>query len=867
MDDPWGSPWASNDAPSENDPPLPSSRMNTPSSQINTSSSRTTNSFFLSPPPKAFFGGSGTSLPATQSPWPGSSRDNDDGFNNIWTTAADRGVDGVADGQNEWGGAWGGESGYVQPPPRLSPRLSTSGKESPLALAWPENAAASPVFLGGHSRSRTPSLFRHASPDPWATELSLTNRSDLDLSNPSPVKAATSNAPTIETGRVEQASHASHIVAANDREHRDEEEDAMEGARTDKGDSDPRTGLGLVHEDTNTGFHEDTNTRKQGPAVCEPPSRSSSTCTLDSHDGPDGPDRQDSPITSIDEDRGTRIQNNNMRKTSGKVQELVGIYDDLARAVSEEPASLDRHEASQTRAVNHEKSRDRRGFEDNEDNEDNDDNDGAGFGDFENAFANADGATESPGSASFSSEFSSTPRAETKDIFTREPQHEREEDSTTMTETPYVRPQKAPNRFRHVVFDTNLTENLNKLFPDLSSGSLPKDFLPSDSTEGEVSDHIVTDSFATISERKSWYRISRFGSMRKHNSGDDENYHRVTWQASQLHDDTVKIVRRWMEEDSYAGKAILGGTKRMGFFDWDSDAAPVKLDEVFRRKKSAVTKHMRTTSIPAGNTTVIQNNTSAAERPYRNSTGISLPMELLPGSQPTTPVVPGFGWNSEAPATRPVHNNSPTTNLAPAPTSTPRETAPISREAPKETASRRLEPIQVTSTDEEEEEEEEDDWGEMVSSPRVAETIVEPNISAFLPTEKNNEPTPRPSLAISNNVDKLTELKSPPPEGTRLPPSDPWLFSDFSVLDKPRQSLHLPRGHASQAVEGAIVPESKSSLHNRNSLDTSRSKAPLADIPLKGTAVHSDLPRNESQDDIIVQRILQSLPDLSYMLR
>ncbi|KAI0865847.1 hypothetical protein F4860DRAFT_460571 [Xylaria cubensis] len=784
MDDPWGSPWASNDAPAENDPPSSSSRTNT----------------FLSPPPKAFFG----------------NRD-DDGFN-IWT-APDR-ADG-ADSQNEWG-AWG-ESG-VQPP-RLSPRLSASGKESP--LAWPENAAASPVFLG-NSRPRTPSILRHNSPDPWATELSFTNRSDLELPNPS--KASISNIPTIETGQVEQASRAPHIVAgigtrekANDGDYPAKEEFAIEGARTYEKDSDPITGLGLVYEDTNT-------SSKQDPAVREPPSRSSSACTLDSHDGPD---RQDSPITSIDEDRGTRMQNS-MRKTSEKVQELVGIYDDLAGTVSEEPPSFDQHEAART--TSREESQERRGFEDD---------DGAGFRDFEDAFANANGATISPGEASFSSEFSSTPKAETKDIFTREPQHGGDEHGASITETSYAQQQKAPNKFRDIIFDTHLGD-LDKLFPDL-----PDSFHGDSTGSWDVSDHIVNDSFATISERKSWYRISRFGSMRKHNSGDDENYHRVIWQTSQLHDDTVKIVRRWMEEDSYAGKAILGGTKRTGFFDWDSDAAPVKLDEVFRRKKS-LTKHTRTTSIPVGNT-VIQN-TSAVERPYRNSTGISLSMELSSGSQPITPV-PSFGWNSEAPATRPVHQNSQTMNPAPAPTTTPGETA-----------SRRLEPIQITSTDEEED----DDWGEMVSSPRVAETNVETSISAFLPQTptENNEPTPRVSLAISN-IDKPAVLSSPP-KATQIPPSDPWLFSDFSVLDKPKQPHGLPGGHTSQLAEGHTVLESNSTLHDHNSLDTSSSKVSLANVPLKGTADDSNpvnLPRNESQDDIIVQRILQSLPDLSYMLR
>ncbi|KAI1753257.1 hypothetical protein F4782DRAFT_87661 [Xylaria castorea] len=806
MDDPWGSPWASNDAPSENDPP-PSSRKNT----------------FLSPPPKAFFG-NGTSLP-TQSPWSGN-RD-DDSFN-IWT-AADRADS--ADSQNEWG-VWG-ESG-VQPPPRLSPRLGTSGKESP--LAWPENAAPSPAFLG-NSRSRTPSILRHNSPDPWAAELSLTNRSDVEL--PNSLKAATSNAPTIETGQAEQAEQASHMATGigtrentNDEEHLVEEGFAIGGAGAYEENGGPSTSLGLVHEDTNT-------RSKQDPAVCEPLSRPSSTFTLDSHDGPD---RQDSPITSIDEDRGIRIQNN-MRKTSGKVQEMVGKYDGLARAVSEEPPTLGQYESSRT--ASREKSQERSGFEDDN---------GAGFGNFEDALANLDRATASPGGASFSSEFSSTPKAEIKAVFARKPRHEGEEDGTSITEIPHVQPQKVPNKFRDISFDTNLA-NLDKLFPNLPNS------LASSSTESwEVSDHVVSDSFATISERKSWYRISRYGSMRKHNSGDDENYHRVTWQTSQLHDDTVKIVRRWMEEDSYAGKAILGGTKRTGFFDWDSDAAPVKLDEVFRRRKS-VTKHTRTTSIPAGNTAI--QSASAVERPYRNSTGISLPTELSSGSQLITPV-PSFGWNSEAPATHPVHHSSQNMDLAPAPTQT---SAPTPAPALRKIASHRLEPIQITSTDEED-----DDWGEMVSSPRATGTNVETSVSAFplpqAPTE-NHEPTPRLSLAISN-VDEPTELNSLPPKVMQPPPSDPWLFSDFSALDKLKQPHNLSSGHASQAVEGCTVPESNSSLRDRNSLDVSSNKASPASVPSKGTAGDSNplnLLGHDSQDDIIVQRILQSLPDLSYMLR
>ncbi|KAH8166222.1 hypothetical protein CIB48_g1983 [Xylaria polymorpha] len=791
MDDPWGSPWASTDAPSDNDLPPPS-RTNT----------------FLSPPPKAFFG-NGTSLPS-QSPWSGN-RD-DDGFN-IWT-APDR-ADGT-DSPSEWG-VWG-ESG-VQPP-RLSPRLSTSGKESP--LAWPENAAASPVFLG-NSRSRTPSILRHNSPDPWVTELSLTNRSDVEL--PNFLKAATSDTPTIETSQVEQTSQASHVVTENgsrrdinDKRPQAEEGFTLEGSKAYR-DSSPSTDLNLGHEDTNP-------ISNQGPAVYEPPSRPSSTCTIDSHDGPE---RQDSPITSIDEDRGARIQNN-LRKTSGKVQELVGIYDGLARAASEEPPTLSQNEISPTASSNNSR----------EQSEIEDDDDRASFGDLEDASASVERATTSSDEASFFPETLSTPKAEIKDVFIRKSRHEGE-DHTNTTETAHATPQKVPNKFRDMRFDTTLA-HLDKLFPNL-----PDPPFNGSTESGDVSDHVVSDSFATISERKSWYRVSRYGSMRKHNSGDGENYHRVTWQTSQLHDDIVKIVRRWMEEDSYAGKATLGGTKRTGFFDWDSDAAPVKLDEVFRRRKS-VTKHARTTSIPAGNA-VIQG-ASVVERPYRNSTGFSLSTELPAVSQPSIPI-PTFGWNSEAPITRSLHHSSQNKNPVPVPVPAPPVTV-------GQTASHRPAPPQVTSTDEDD-----DDWGEMVSSPCATEA---PSASVFSIPEtpkENHEPTLQLSLAISN-ADQHIVLKSPAPTAMQPTSSDSWV----SGIDKPKQQ-YSPKKNAFQPGEGFTALGAITSLPNRNSLEAPSNKASAASVPLQGTTGASNpfnLPANDNRDDIIVQRILRGLPDLSYML-
>src|SRR6478609_5242817 len=72
------------------------------------------------------------------------------------------------------------------------------------------------------------------------------------------------------------------------------------------------------------------------------------------------------------------------------------------------------------------------------------------------------------------------------------------------------------------------------------------------------SDVIIDDSFTSISERKAWYLMSRPGSMRKHNLGDDENYVRVGWGNSQVREQAIRIVRRWMEEDSITGRVVLG---------------------------------------------------------------------------------------------------------------------------------------------------------------------------------------------------------------------------------------------------------------------------------------------------------------------
>ena len=157
--------------------------------------------------------------------------------------------------------------------------------------------------------------------------------------------------------------------------------------------------------------------------------------------------------------------------------------------------------------------------------------------------------------------------------------------------------------------------------------------------------YILDDSFTNIAERRVWYRIARHGSSRKHNAGGgidaasdaDANYRPVTWATSTTRLDTVKIVRRWMEEDSFTGKPTLGaglysgggGARGINMFGWDSAAEPVTLDQVFKR--------------PAAK--------SGDGDKARGHTH-SRTMSNTPPAASSAAAASAFGWGSDAPVSR-----------------------------------------------------------------------------------------------------------------------------------------------------------------------------------------------------------------------
>ncbi|KAF4980997.1 hypothetical protein FZEAL_3112 [Fusarium zealandicum] len=334
---------------------------------------------------------------------------------------------------------------------------------------------------------------------------------------------------------------------------------------------------------------------------------------------------------------------------------------------------------------------------------------------------------------------------------TEAPQEQLSVIETTKQDEPSHKPVSTAPKPPSTPFSIDLSK-LDDLFP-----SVPASF-----PEPEpVPDVIIDDSFASISERKSWYRLSRFGSMRMHDLGDDENYVRIGWGNSEVRDRAIRIVRRWMEEDSIAGRVVLGrrgGAAGSRIFNWDSSAPQLGISELLGRKS-----HSRQASLnsketaasptaasfgwssnpapsltvaippPASNHSPITETSSEAESSPVEAANTS-PVEAaeatpaFPTKSPTTdrphsPIKP----IPLQPTTRPLSISqpipSPTSPLLPQPHSpvkpTPLRTTtrPISISQPISLPMSPLAQPPENAGWGEDDDDDDDDWGDMVSSP------------------------------------------------------------------------------------------------------------------------------------------------------
>ncbi|KAK4114729.1 hypothetical protein N656DRAFT_749289 [Canariomyces notabilis] len=735
----------------------------------------------LAPPPRAFLSASGSpQVPPIleQSPWGGS----DGGFGD-WAAAPD-----APAAQAGWASGWGALSSSLTPPTRDD----VFGKASP--IAWPGNVA-DPRLANGFG-------FRQPSPDPWASGFPSGRGSIDGASTPrlmvDPASPAHTS-PTV-TPQVDVEMQTERVWDRSDSDNTATPEETAAGVGPLSSDSIPAVN-GQKKEENGTNLDV---ARLSVELAAQDKDYPSSTASNDNTDQEE--ERQDSSNTSIDDERS--IHRPESRKTSGKVQELVVKFDRLARAASQECLPSLRNRSKSPLSLGERDASD----------------DAGEFGDFEEAGQDEPSTLVNAPEEAQPREESPPPKASA----VSSPSSPRRSSLSESTNA----------KFCFLDFVVNL-DAIGKLFETASTGvpNIHNDVSP------EIPDHIIRDSFTEISERKTWYRVSRIGSSRRHNAGDDDSYRRVAWPSSIVHDETIKIVRRWMEEDSIAGRVALGGgvsKTQKNMFGWDSNAEPVALDAVFRKKVCGSRRPSHQSSHVAG------------RRPGSFDNPVEKTLQgSKHGSSGSTGQLPAvFAWSG--PAIPESVTNTSGTPEPPVSTSAVPSMPPIP-------SNPFVDKVKNDDIDEE--------WGEIVSSPaelQPAASQIHSSSSALTVA-----PVPAPQQAI-RPAPSTTATPAPiiAPEAANPGGSadDAWVSVDLSIFEP-----------------GPVQPSSNAgdSARARNSLEALASKPMLAsvstiqaDSSISGTKSSVlDQPKLSSvdaayrNDDEAARRILANLPDLSYMLR
>jgi hypothetical protein len=562
-------------------------------------------------------------------------------------------------------------------------------------------------------------------------------------------------------------------------------------------------------------------------------SRPSSSPSDHSHRDEGG---SDSPRTSLDEPKRAHVQ----RHVSAKVQELVEHFDSLANVevdddnpaigekISAEKVIPGKEEIPQITAVE--------ATEQVDEDEDEDEDD---FGDFEEGQLDVEEAGNTP-----------------------VPVPDPPRSSTPVQTSPPRRVLKKD--FGRVEFGPSVTV-LDKLFSDPEEAAVEKIFIP---------DMVPYNSFTTVEERKAWYRISRYGTMKKHNTGNDENYVRVNWAKSQIRTDTLKTVAHWMEEDRVSGRVVLGGTsKGSSLFGWDDpNGQPMSVESAFASKakkkpQAQALKEVepevprewpkglvrsRSTSKTRSSPSKLQRRSS--HKSQKSSTS-SIEIKPQPQSQSLPSVeLPGLGWSergrdSKAPTPIPqARQDAPIASKAASShrrlTSSSRTSVPPNivvpmkptepRKGPSVTGVSVLSPIIGTPTIPPvpiQSSNDDDDWGEMVSTPA---TPIHPVISVMPDNKKSKGLTGdlqgSMKTSIAANIQTVTSQTTSnlhkilvPSNGLHASSTvDPLssAFDTFGIRSTPPTSNSLT-GDFHQAIDPAIAAPASSNSDPWASVDFS----------------------------------------------
>jgi len=839
MDDPWGSPWTAGEAERDEKPsPTP-----TPAG--------------LEPPPRAVLTSNPTALPtfSAQLAW----GDDGNGFGG-WSTPDP--AAGASAGWGGWAGGNGGDSSAAsQQQLTPAPRYEGFGSTSP--IAWPGSAAManSPAF-GPISRTSSVAHLRQPSPDPWACDF------DPDcyaINRPAgPGDGALSDVSGSSAGQDDKlgVSPSTAIPAEAASTSRSSAE-AVRPAVEYLGDAGDQQQLSVAESRKDGDGRRDADgsgAAERGPPSSRPGSSASSDRRQDG-------EPQDSPVTSIDEEQRARPPVG-QKQTPSKVQGLVEMYDGLSKTSGPDFSATRTHdprvgegheppEGPSDQSSRH----DTRELE--EDSRKIQTHDVGGAPDQENAAA----ASSTP-----------VPPAD---------------DGHSESEAQDGNPVRGsgddgaqPDRRPTFSVDYQLLDQLFSLPPRTTGGE------DATAVDAYVPDHVLVDSFTTIAERKTWYRISRQGPLRRHNVGDDDNYRRVVWAASTIREETMLVVRRWTEEDSFSGRPTLGGAGGKGnIFGWDSEAEPVALDVVFRKHRGSAR--------PAAGA-----HSDGVPEPRRLRPLESTPKEEAGGSPqakspPRSVPVAQFGWSTGGmpPDWHPDPPRAPqqtgiSWGFSPAPTAAgaagvvvpPVGLVPPAGPVPAAAAA--AAPVPPVSDND-------DEWGEMVTStPGTFDAQCEPlsirNLDTLpSPTFRDDQinagvrkepgpPRTEPAAAalypdadgmLRSNGETATLLvgshgaeASPPARSglfTKTLASGLGLASERSLL---ADSDHVVAPESHFAVPDGLIGERRTTSH----LETPPS------VPSRSSTASSPaVPSNpaSTRHDKAAARVVDGLPDLAYMFR
>lgn len=743
MDDPWGSPWAD-----EVQRPVATKESHDDAEEPGSTTSVQASSLALQD--------------QTITPWDNTNDGADDGFGDWAAVPSETGIS-LGRAHDGWGMDLGGNTPLTKP------------NTDVLSAGWdavPKVADESISKLAASLLPEPTNITRQPSPDPWASVVATEERSGpirlgqgqfpeqtkssvvgnvgLETTNGElesehrtrdvPIEKATPDEELPENGDLEVFKPYQTGISAN----KPVDTDSQDHEKSQDLESEllPKVENIRPEKPTKDGKHENAVTPHGIESIQQPdkplpiPPRTSTSQELDhmSSRPSTSPSEQshhdeyfaESPRTSLEEDP-MRPQ---IPRKASKGQELVEHFEPLAKEDQVPEISGDGHiEVMQPPE---------------DDEADIDD-----FGDFEDVQSDLDEPVEAGGSV----ENTAHPATPNSKVL---PQvMERELQQSPEMQTP--KKEYGPVDF---FSDPSL---LNQLYPNTDDG------LPSESCF--IPDKVPQDSFTSTEQRKTWYRISRYGPLRKHNMGDDENYTRVNWTQSSVRVETLKIVARWIEEDRISGRVVLGGGSKAGsMFGWnDQKATPASITAAFASK--AVKKIVETPTEPSVEVPrewpkgLVRDHSASKgpppSKPRRRSSATPKSPETKVERQ--SPVA-NFGWNTVPESSQKIHSRSSSKEMSSGfnpvavpianPSSPSRKRVSLGPSSFAASAFKATESVHKTSTLVAKDEvpigppqqkasvppagpkaavaklaEEDDDWGEMISSPvtSTAPTFPLPN--------------------------------------------------------------------------------------------------------------------------------------------